>query len=254
MSQINNKPLLMASDKYVMLREKYDYNSPDCKLEIVKTGNIYNVGRYIGIFAREVPNGNPNGINIRRFESIVQEVFQDCYAAFISNNLTDNHIINLKQISSAIVYWKMTSQGGRAKLKVDNVLAKWNADTVNQLMNAYEKKDMSLFRIGGVRIPTATTFMRFLFPNDFGVMDSRVVGNHTQPNGITTLSLRKDGYINDTKQNVEKYTSEYIVFLRDEAKKLNDLCINFKDYDANGRLISAGFRACDIEMALFYSN
>ena len=58
MSQINNKPLLMASDKYVMLREKYDYNSPDCKLEIVKTGNIYNVGKFIGIFAREVPNGN----------------------------------------------------------------------------------------------------------------------------------------------------------------------------------------------------
>jgi hypothetical protein len=145
----------------------------------------------------------------------------------------------------------MTSQGGRAKLKVDNLLVKWNADTVNQLMNAYEKKDMSLFRIGGVRIPTATTFMRFLFPNDFGVMDSRVVGNYTQPNGITTLSLRKDGYINDTKQNVEKYTSEYIVFLRNEAKKLNDLCINFKDYDANGRLISADFRACDIEMALF---
>jgi len=251
MSQINNKPLLMASDKYVMLREKYDYNSPDCKLEIVKTGNIYNVGKFIGIFAREVPNGNPNGINLRRFEGIVQEVFQDCYTAFISDNLTDKYIINLKQISSAIIYWKMARQGGRAKLKMENLLAKWNDGTVKQLMNAYKKKDMSSFRIGGVRIPTATAFMRFLFPDDFGIMDSRVVANHTQPNAITTLSLRKDGYINDTKQNVEKYTSEYIVFLRNEAKKLNDLCINFKDYDANGRLISAGFRACDIEMALF---
>jgi hypothetical protein len=251
MSQINNKPLLMASDKYVMLREKYDYNSPDCKLEIVKTGNIYNVGKFIGIFAREVPNGNPNGISIRRFESIVQEVFQDCYTAFISNNLTDNHIINLKQISSAIVYWKMTSQGGRAKLKVDNVLAKWNADTVNQLMNAYEKKDMSLFRIGGVRIPTATTFMRFLFPNDFGVMDSRVVGNHTQPNGITALSLRKDGYINDTKQNVIKYETEYTIFLRSQAAYLNELGIKFKDVDDRGKIFLSKFRASDIEMSLF---
>jgi hypothetical protein len=251
MSQINNKPLLMASDKYVMLREKYDYNSPDCKLEIVKTGNIYNVGKFIGIFAREVPNGNPNGISIRRFESIVQEVFQDCYTAFISNNLTDNHIINLKQISSAIVYWKMTSQGGRAKLKVDNVLAKWNADTVNQLMNAYEKKDMSLFRIGGVRILTATTFMRFLYPNDFGVMDSRVVGNHTQPNGITTLSLRKDGYINDTKQNVIKYETEYTIFLRSQAAYLNELGIKFKDVDDRGKIFLSKFRASDIEMSLF---
>ena len=251
MSQINNKPLLMASDKYVMLREKYDYNSPDCKLEIVKTGNIYNVGKFIGIFAREVPNGNPNGINIRRFESIVQEVFQDCYAAFISNNLTDNHIINLKQISSAIVYWKMTSQGGRAKLKMDNVLAKWNADTVNQLMNAYEKKDMSLFRIGGVRIPTATTFMRFLFPNDFGVMDSRVVGNDTQPNGITTLSLRNDGYINDTKQNIIKYETEYIIFLRVQAASLNKLGIKFRDVDDQGEIFLSTFRSSDIEMSLF---
>jgi len=241
----------MASDKYVMLREKYDYNSPDCKLEIVKTGNIYNVGKFIGIFAREVPNGNPNGISIRRFESIVQEVFQDCYTAFISNNLTDNHIINLKQISSAIVYWKMTSQGGRAKLKVDNVLAKWNADTVNQLMNAYEKKDMSLFRIGGVRIPTATTFMRFLYPNDFGVMDSRVVGNHTQPNGITTLSLRNDGYINDTKQNIIKYETEYIIFLRVQAASLNKLGIKFRDVDDQGEIFLSTFRSSDIEMSLF---
>ncbi len=82
-------------------------------------------------------------------------------------------------------------------------------------------------------------------------MDSRVVGNHTQPNGITTLSLRNDGYINDTKQNVEKYNNEYIVFLRNEAGKLNDLNVKFKDCDADGSPITASFRACDIEMALF---
>ena len=53
-------------------------------------------------------------------------------------------------------------------------------------------------------------------------MDSRVVGNHTQTNGITTLSLRKDGYINDTKQNVIKYETEYTIFLRSQAAYLND--------------------------------
>lgn len=43
-------------------------------------------------------------------------------------------------------------------------------------MNVYEKKNMSLFRIGGVRMPIATGFVRFLFPDDFGIMDSRPVG------------------------------------------------------------------------------
>ncbi len=251
MSQIINKPLLIPSDSYVMLREKYDYNSPDCKFEIAQTGNIYNVGKFIGIFAREVKNRNPNGINLRRFESIIQEVFQDCYTAFTSDNFTDNHIINLKQISSAIIYWKMTSQGGRAKLKMENLLAKWNDDTVKQLMNAYEKKDMSLFRIGGVRIPTATAFMRFLFPDDFGIMDSRVVGNYTQPNGITTLSLRNDGYINDTKQNIIKYETEYIIFLRVQAASLNKLGIKFRDVDDQGEIFLSTFRSSDIEMSLF---
>ncbi|WP_025641399.1 hypothetical protein [Schnuerera ultunensis] len=251
MFQISNKSLLMPSDKYVMLREKYDYNSQDCKFEIMQTGNLYNVGKFIGVFAREVPNGKPHGINLRRFESIIQEVFKDCYDAFISNNLPDLHIINLKQISSAIVYWKMTSQGGRAKLKVENLLAKWSDDTVKRLMNAYEKKDMSLFRIGGVRIPTATAFMRFLFPDDFGIMDSRVVGNYTQPNGITTLSLRNDGYINDTKQNIIKYETEYIIFLRGQAASLNKLGIKFRDVNEQGKIFLTTFRSSDIEMSLF---
>lgn len=251
MSQIIKKPLLMPPDRYVMLREKYSYSSPDCSFEIIQTGNIFNVGKFIGIFAREVPSGKPNGVNLRRFENIVQEVFQDCYAAFDSNKLTDIHINNLKQISSAIIYWKMASQGGRAQLKMDNLLAKWNVDTAEQLLDAYIKRDMSLFRIGGVRIPTATAFMRFLFPDDFGIMDSRVVGNHTQPNGITTLSLRNDGYINDTKQNVEKYETEYTIFLRSQASYLNELGVKFQDVDSKGKIFLSKFRPCDIEMGLF---
>lgn len=251
MLEITGKSPLITPDRYVTLREQYNYSSSDCTFEITQTDSLFNIGKFVGIFAKQIPAGKHKGINLRRFEKIVQEVFQDCYAAFTSNSLTDIHIKNLKQISSAIIYWKMASQGGRAKLKMDNLLSKWNIDTSKQLIGAYEKKDISLFRIGGVRIPTATAFMRFLFPNDFGIMDSRVVGKYTQPNGITTLSLRSDGYINDTKQNIEKYEMEYIGFLRNEARQLNNINIKFKDYDANGRPISAGFRACDIEMALF---
>jgi len=98
----------------------------------------------------------------------------------------------------------MSSQGERAKIKVENLLAKWNQNTVRQLLTACDRKDMSFFRIGGVRIPIATAFMRFLFPDEFVIMDSRVVGNFTQPAGITTLSINRYGYINDTKQNVKK--------------------------------------------------
>lgn len=93
--------------------------------------------------------------------------------------------------------------------------------------------------------------MRFLFPDHFGIMDSRVVGKYTQPNDITTLSVRNDGYINDTKQNVIKYETEYIRFLRSQVSYLNNLHVEFKDIDMNGKIIYSKFRACDIEMALF---
>jgi hypothetical protein len=251
MSEIIKYTLLISPDRYTILREQYAYDSSDCVLEIIQTGNLSNVGVFIGIFAREIPSEKPRGINLRRFEKIVQEVFQDCYTAFTSNNLTDTHIKNLKQISAAIIYWKMASQGGRAKLKMDNLLDKWNIDTAKQLIDAYIKRDISLFRIGGVRIPTATAFMRFLFPDDFGIMDSRVVGNHTQPNGITTLSLRNDGYINDTKQNVIKYETEYTRFLRSQASYLNELGVKFQDIDTKGTIFLSKFRPCDIEMSLF---
>lgn len=154
-------------------------------------------------------------------------------------------------MSSAIIFWKMSSQGGRAKLKMGNLQEKWNNDTPKQLLDAYIKKEMQLFRISGVRIPTATAFMRFLFPDDFGIMDSRVVGKYTQPYGITTLNLRDDGYINDLKLNIHKYNIEYITFLRKKAGILSNSGIKFQDIDAQGSVIFTEFRACDIEMALF---
>jgi hypothetical protein len=82
-------------------------------------------------------------------------------------------------------------------------------------------------------------------------MDSRVVGRHTQPAGITRLSIRNDGYINDTNSNVEKYSTEYIPFLTNEAAKLAIRGITFADVDHAGNLVQVAFRPCDIEMALF---
>ena len=242
---------LLTSKQYVQLREAYCYNSPNCNFSIIQTGKLKNTGNFLGIFATDVPLHYSNGINLRRFELICQDVFRDCSHATQNNILLPGRLKNLKNISVAIVYWKMSSQGGRAPHKVQNMLNKWTNNTASQLINAYRNRQMSQFRIGGVRIPTASAFMRFLFPNDFGIMDSRVVGKHTQPKSITTLSVRNDGYINDTIQNVRKYNEEYIPFLRSEAKWLNDQNVTFQEVDNLGNVFDFPFRACDIEMALF---
>jgi hypothetical protein len=242
---------LLTPQQYVQARQAYCYNSPDCNFSIVQTGKLTNIGSFVGIFATNVPPIYPNGINLRRFEAICQEVFNDCPNAIQSNTFTNNHLNNLRNISAAIVYWKMSSQGGRASLKVKNMLKQWQNTTANQLIGAYQNKQMSQFRIGGIRIPTATAFMRFLFPNDFGIMDSRVVRKYTQPKGITTLSVRNNGYINDTGANVRKYNTQYIPYLRSEAKWLNNQGVTFQDTDVFGKVFNSLFRACDIEMALF---
>jgi len=120
-------------------------------------------------------------------------------------------------------------------------------------MEAYERKSLAGFKIPGVRIPTATAFLRFLYPDEFGIMDSRIVGKHTQKNGITSLNLRKDGYIIDTKSNEKKYYNEYVAFLRNEANWLNKTGAEFIDYNEDGQEIKSCFRPCDVEMALFNS-
>ena len=109
---------------------------------------------------------------------------------------------------------------------------------------------MELFEIGGVRIPTATAFMRFLFPDEYGIMDSRVA-KITQHRGITSLDIRKDGYINDTRRNKEQYATTYSPFLKDEARQLKNRGVLFQDVDENGTSIETPFRPCDIEMAIF---
>jgi len=73
---------------------------------------------------------------------------------------------------------------------------------------------------------------------------------HTQPAGITTMNLRHDGYINDLKVNIIKYSSEYVPFLRREATT-GLAGVTFRDYDPGGKPFASAFRPCDIEMALF---
>lgn len=243
---------LFEPEKYISARQSYSYDSAGCQFNISQTGNLQYVGSYNGLFSSIVPKTFPLGINLRRFEIICQEQFTDFSNAVKQGKVSNIHIENLKSVCSAIVYWKMSSQGGRATRSSLNVLAKWSKSSETQLVYAFEQKNMSLFRIGGVRIPTATAFMRFLFPEEFGIMDSRVVGNYTQPKSITTLNVRPDdGYIVDTLSNVHKYSTEYIPFLKSEADWLNDQGSTFLDIDPNGNTIRSRFRVCDVEMALF---
>lgn len=242
---------LLLPDQYVKKRETYNYEACSCKFSIIQTGSLVNIGTYSGIFPKDIPSYSKQGINLRKFENICKEVFQDCQSATIHDSFSSMHLENLKSISSAIIFWKMASQGGRAPLKMNNMLNKWDNGTTTQLLKAYCKRDLLLFKIGGVRIPTASAFLRFLFPEDYGIIDSRVVNNYTQPNKLTNLNLRNDGYINDTRENVRQFNEKYIPFLREEAKWLNDKKITFLDKDSSGNMINAKFRPCDVEMALF---
>ncbi len=56
---------------------------------------------------------------------------------------------------------------------------------------------------------------------------------------------------NDTKQNIIKYETEYIIFLRVQAASLNKLGIKFRDVDDQGEIFLSTFRSSDIEMSLF---
>lgn len=244
--------MLYTSEQYKSMRENYCYCDRDCAFELVATDGLDNkfVRKYRGIFPNVVPGQYHEGINLRFFELIIQAVFSDINQADFSNNASQNHIQNLIEILCAIVHWKMASQGGRANLKVNNVKNKWDDNTLSKILTAYRKKDLSLFKIGGVRIPIATAFMRFIFPDQFGIMDSRVI-KITQSNNITNLDVRGDGYILDKKKNIEEYNQKYNSFLLSEADQLNVLNVRFQNVDEYSNQISCKFRPCDVEMALF---
>jgi hypothetical protein len=245
-----NVMTLIPIEDYILRREAYCYEDRDCTFEILQTGNLPFVGRFQGIFPGLVPVSFSNGINLRKFEIIAQSVFQDCRAADDGNAFTGAHLKNIKAVTCAIVHWKMASQGGRAQLNVVNVSSKWRTDTYKQLLLAYAQRNILMFRIDGVRIPTASTFMRFLYPESFGIMDSRVV-KITQKKNITALNLRADGYINDLTTNIRQYINNYNPFLVSEAEAINNDSGQFNDYDKNGIRIVSGFRPCDVEMAIF---
>lgn len=234
---------------YVANRQAYSYTDASVTFDIIQTGGLPHTGTFHGIFPGILPPTHPNGVNLRKFEAICQSVFADANAALYRSALTPDHERNIKSVALAIVHWKMSSQGGRSGFHVSNVSGKWTPKTHATLLDAYRLRSLSAFRIGGVRIPTASAFLRFLYPDDFGIVDRRVVTTHTQPVGITTMNLRRDGYINDVTQNISKYSTEYIPFLRREAMALAG--VTFLDHDQFGAPFASSFRPCDIEMALF---
>lgn len=238
------------------MREGYCYCDRNCRFEILPTPELNQqfVRQYIGIFPRAIPKNYLKGTNLRQFELIVQAVFADVNYAESNDSITSNHVANLKEIFCAIVHWKMASQGGRAVKNVDNVRNKWKNETLMQVINGYRERNLSLLEVGGVRIPTATAFLRFLFPDEYGIMDSRVV-KITQRKNITELNLRKNnGYILDVEKNRGQYYRNYNLFLVNEARHLNSLGILFQDEDEKGNQIKYKFRPCDIEMALWASD
>jgi len=244
--------MFFTAVQYKKKREAYCYHDHACRFEIAATQSLNGrfVGKHEGIFSRAVLEHYDHGINLRHFELIVQAVFADINHAELNKAITPTHIANLKEIICAVVHWKMASQGGRADLKADNVKDKWKDDTVNAIINAYRRKDLRSFEIGGIRIPTASAFLRFLFPDEYGIMDSRVV-KITQRNNITQLDLRADGWIKDINKNREQYNENYNPFLVAEACQLNNCGVLFQDVDEHGNPINFKFRPCDIEMALF---
>lgn len=244
--------LLFTESEYRSMRESYCYYDRDCRFQVIAATGLDDqfTGNFLGIFPKRVPPYCAHGINLRRFEAITQAVFAAASRSEANGTVPLDHVKNLKEIANAIVHWKMASQGGRADLKAKNVRNKWGDDTAKILIDAYRRKKMELFEIGGVRIPTATAFLRFLFPDEYGIMDSRVA-RITQKHGITSLDIREDGYINDTRRNKEQYANSYNPFLLNEASQLKSRGVLFQDVDENGNLIDSPFRPCDIEMALF---
>ena len=241
---------LLSHVAYVQAREAYSYGDADVRFDIVQTGTLPHTGTFQGVFPRIVPDTHPTGVNLRKLEAICETVFFDAATAEARRSTTPAHRENIKSVACTIVHWKMVSQGGRGR--VENVRGQWTQSTYRQLIRAYQHCSLSDFCIGGVRLPIASAMLRFTHSNEYGIMDSRVVKRHTQPAGITTLSIRAEGnYIYDTKENAHKYCSEYIPFLRAEANSLTAAGVTFSDIDPAGNPIRASFRPCDIEMALF---
>ena len=241
---------LLSSEEYVRQREAYGYRDPACQFIICQTGTLSCARSFHGIYPARPPRRCPNAISLRHFEAICQEVFRDVASALDRRALSQAHEDNLVAVSCAIVHWKMASQPGRATRSAENVRTKWNSDTAGRLIEAYLCKSIGGFRIGGVRIPTASAFIRLLYPGEFGILDSRVA-KFTEQHAITSLSLRDDGYINDTASNIHQFNEKYLPFLRREAGALNAVGTTYREMAADGTEQRFPFRPCDVEMAIW---
>lgn len=243
---------ILTPSEYVSTREGYGYSDEECSFAVEPAPGLSCSGSYYGVFAKAVPCDWRSGINLRRFEEIVQEVFGNAQTANSRSGLMGSHQRNLREITKAIVHWKNASQG-RVDFRVKLLLEKWDdRQSVKRLLNAHATWSLEKFRIPGVAIPTASAFLRFLDPVRYGVIDSKVV-QLTQAKNITRMNIRKDGYINNLLKNVLKYDEEYICFLCSEAEWLNDAGTTFQDTSGEGVPYTSQFRACDVEMALWQS-
>lgn len=246
--------MLISVEDYINNRECYSYSdeSVSFTLKCVEfLDDNYCNQTWNGIYGNTSQTTGSSSVYIQCFSDIVQAVFVSCVMAIENGRFSIDHETNLKEISSAIVHWKMSSQGGRACIRVKGMLSQWNATTSQSLVDGFNKQSIHDFCIGGIRIPTASAFLRFLYPEAWGVIDSRVV-KITQRNNITTMSIRNDGYINDTQQNRNKYHNEYSSFLRAEAKMLNALGARYNAIDCeDGNRKQFKFMPADVEMALF---
>jgi len=233
---------------YAAKRAAYRYTDAIFTFTITQTGGlpVAVVNTFTGIYTGVPPA--PTDVSIRGLETIVQAVFVDCAAADAAGRFRPSHLGNLKAVSSAIVFWKMASQGGRAPLKVANMLGKWTPATAPQLLKAYAAMNIKSFQIGGVLIATASAFLRFINPNLYGIVDSHVA-DCTNSHNITAFGLRdNDNYVNNTNRNRTQYILKYIPFLRKEAARINGLGATYLDPTIPGPQL---FRACDIEMAMW---
>lgn len=245
-----NEELILPSESYVEAREAYDYCAPKIALALSRTRLCPDwQENFTGIFSRKAPRG---GINLRYLEKLCQTVFTHLSKNFQSSDWSIQDSENVRAVVEALVSWKMASQGGRSQAAVARVRDSWNSDVLQRLSLAFGDRSIAGFVGPGIGLPTASVFLRFLWPSDYGVLD-RMAATKTQASGATSFATRADdGYIFHSAPNTQKYHSEYVPFLRAQANQLNDEGITFFDVDANGQDIRSQFRACDIEMAFYH--
>ena len=99
----------------------------------------------------------------------------------------------------------------------------------------------------GARIPVTSAFLRFLDPIEhrYGIIDKNVAA-FLNSEGITNFSLRSNGYVFDTRGNVEEYQS-YHNWLHQKVEELHEENAMYTDIYGN----ALSFAPVDVDMAIF---